>query len=39
LDEEEKFWKKMQGRRLWRGVVGVAYRNLAHLLDVTNYVK
>ncbi len=30
---------KMQGRRLRRNVVGVAYGNPAHLLDATSYVK
>ncbi len=39
LDEEAKLRKKMQGRRLQRGVAGVAYRNPAHLLDAANYVK
>jgi hypothetical protein len=39
LDEEAKLRKKMQGRRLRRGVAGVAYGNLAHLLDVASYVK
>jgi hypothetical protein len=39
LDEEAKLRKKMQGRRLQRGVAGVAYGNPAHLLDVTSYVK
>ncbi len=39
LDEEAKLRKKMQGRRLWRGAAGVAYGNLAHLLDAASYVK
>jgi hypothetical protein len=29
----------MQGRRLQRGVVGVAYGNLTHLLNVVSFVK
>jgi hypothetical protein len=29
----------MQGQRLRRGAVGVAYGNLAHLLDAASYVK
>jgi hypothetical protein len=29
----------MQGRRLRRSVVGVAYENPAHLLDGASYVK
>ncbi len=36
---EAKLQKKMQGRRLRYGAVGVAYENLAHLLDVASYVK
>jgi hypothetical protein len=39
LDEEAKLRKKMQGRRLRRGAVGVAYGNPAHLLDAASYVK
>jgi hypothetical protein len=39
LDEEAKFRKKMQGRRLRRGAVGVAYENPAHLFNVVSYVK
>jgi hypothetical protein len=39
LDEEAKLRKKMQGRKLRRCAVGVAYGNLAHLLDAANYVK
>jgi hypothetical protein len=39
LDEEAKLRKKMQGRRLRRGVVGITYRNPTHLLDAANYVK
>jgi hypothetical protein len=39
LDEEAKLRKKMQGRRLQRGVVGVAYGNLTHLLNVVSFVK
>jgi hypothetical protein len=39
LDEEVKLRKKMQGRRLRRGAVGVAYGNPAHLLDAASYVK
>jgi hydrogenase maturation factor HypE len=39
LDEEAKLQMKMQGRRLRRNVVGVAYGNPAHLLDATSYVK
>ena len=39
LDEEAKLRKKRQGRRLRRGVVGVAYGNAAHLLDAASYVK
>ncbi len=39
LDEEAKFRKKMQGRRLRHGAVGVAYGNPAHLLDAASYVK
>jgi hypothetical protein len=39
LDEEAKLRKKMQGRRLRRSVVGVAYGNPAHLLDAVSYVK
>jgi hypothetical protein len=39
LDEEAKLRKKMQGRRLRRGVVGVAYGNPAHMFDATSYVK
>jgi hypothetical protein len=39
LDEEAKFQKKMQGRRLRRSVVGVAYKNPTHMLDAANYVK
>jgi len=36
---ETKLQKKMQGRRLRYGAVGVAYGNLAHLLDAASYVK
>jgi len=39
LDEEAKLQKKMQGWRLWRSVVGVAYENPTHLLDAASYVK
>jgi hypothetical protein len=39
LDEEAKLRKKMQGRRLRCGAVGVAYGNPAHLFDVASYVK
>jgi hypothetical protein len=39
LDEEAKFTKKMQGRRLRHGAVGVTYKNPAHLLNATSYVK
>jgi hypothetical protein len=39
LDEEAKLRKKMQGRRLRCGAAGVAYGNLAHLLDAASYVK
>jgi hypothetical protein len=39
LDEEAKLQKKMQGRRLRRNAVGVAYINPVHLLDVASYVK
>jgi len=39
LDGEAKLRKKMQGRRLRRGAARVAYRNPAHLLDATSYVK
>ncbi len=39
LDEEAKLRKKMQGRKLQRGAVGVAYGNPAHLLDAASYVK
>ncbi len=39
LDEEAKLWKKMQGRRLQCGVIGNAYENPTHLLDVVSYVK
>jgi hypothetical protein len=39
LDEETKLQKKIQGRRLQRGVAGVAYKNPTHLLDATSYVK
>jgi hypothetical protein len=39
LDEEAKLQMKMQGRRLRRGAVGVAYENPAHLLDAASYVK
>ncbi len=39
LDEEAKLQKKMQGWRLRRDAIGVAYRNPAHLLDAASYVK
>jgi hypothetical protein len=39
LDEEAKLRKKMQGRRLRRGVAGVAYGNPVHLLNAGSYVK
>jgi hypothetical protein len=39
LDDDVKLRKKMQGRRLQRGAVGVAYKNPAHLLDAASYVK
>ncbi len=39
LDEEAKLRKKMQGWRLRRGDVGVAYGNPTHMLDAMNYVK
>jgi len=39
LDEEAKLRKKMQGQRLRRDAARIAYGNLAHLLDATNYVK
>jgi len=39
LDEEAKLRKKMQGWRLQRGAVGVAYENPAHLLNAPSYVK
>jgi hypothetical protein len=39
LDEEAKLRKKMQGRRIRRGVAGVAYGYPAHLLDVASNVK
>jgi len=39
LDEEAKLQKKMQGQKLRRGAIRIAYKNLVHLLDVANYVK
>ncbi len=39
LDDEATNQKKDQGWKLYRGVVGVFYGNLAHLLDASNYVK
>jgi len=39
LDEQLKQWKKELGKWLRRGVTGVSYENLAHLLDAASYVK
>ncbi len=39
LDEEAKLRKKMQGWRLRRSAVGVAYENPVHMLDAASYVK
>jgi len=39
LDEQLKQRKRELGKRLRRSAAGVSYRNPAHLLDATSYVK
>jgi hypothetical protein len=39
LNDEAKNQKKDQGRRLRQGAAGILYRNPAHLLNATSYVK
>jgi hypothetical protein len=39
FNDEAKNRKKIEGRRLRQGVVGVLYKNPVHLFDAASYVK